>query len=44
MKYMLIIVAVGVLALFAFEAHAGNCTTTCSRTYTGGSKCHTWCN
>jgi hypothetical protein len=44
MKYHLCAAILGIVALFAFEAYAGNCTTTCSRTYTGGSKCNTWCN
>jgi hypothetical protein len=44
MKYALSIAALlGVVAFYVAQAHAGNCTTQCQRTYGGGSTCHTFC-
>jgi hypothetical protein len=38
-------IALAALALLAtaIPANAGNCTTTCNRTYNGGQTCNTWC-
>jgi hypothetical protein len=37
--------ALATLALLAtaIPANAGNCTTTCNRSYGGGQTCNTWC-
>jgi hypothetical protein len=40
-----VVVALAALSILAtaIPAKAGNCTTTCQRTYNGGSTCNTQC-
>ena len=44
MKYVILGLTAVTLMIAAYStATAGNCTTNCSRTYTGGSTCNTFC-
>jgi hypothetical protein len=43
MQKLLFAFATLALLATAIPANAGNCTTTCNRSYGGGQTCNTWC-